>query len=65
MRGARPHATACLPNGWEPPVVFAGVRQLRGSAPQTVEFRGSAPQTVDALVGVVSCRADARRVRVR
>ena len=46
MRSARPHATARLLNGGEP-VVFAGARQLPGSA----------PQAVDALVGCRSSSA--------
>ncbi|MEA2232392.1 MAG: hypothetical protein QOD83_2208 [Solirubrobacteraceae bacterium] len=49
MRSARPHATARLLNGWEP-VVFAGARQLPGSA----------PQAVDALVGVAPRRRSTR-----
>jgi hypothetical protein len=49
MRGARPHATARLLNGWEP-VVFAGGRQLPGSA----------PQAVDALAGVTPRRRSTR-----
>jgi len=49
MRSARPHATARLLNAWEP-VVFAGGRQLPGSA----------PQATDALVGVVPRRRSTR-----
>jgi hypothetical protein len=49
MRSVRPHATARLLNGWEP-VVFAGGRQIPGSA----------PQAADALVGVAPRRRSTR-----
>jgi hypothetical protein len=55
MRSPRPHATARLLNGWEP-VVFAGARQLPGSAPQAVDaLAGRAPRRrskrPDAVIG--------------
>lgn len=56
LHGGHPHATARLRNAWEP-VVFAGGRQLPGSASQSTDvLAGVAPRRrtthPDALIGM-------------